>query len=116
MKKKICRRCGDEKKLSAFRTRPSGFTLNQCRQCENEMGKERRLKKLNAEPTIITVTTKRGKMVEASVTPIEGGCMVTSPNTDKVLYFNSTIDRDTARVAFSAFAEVVRTGMKFQKL
>lgn len=112
MEKKVCKRCGDDLELKMFRTRPNGFTLNQCRKCEGELAKERRLKK--SEPKFISVTTKSGKLVEASINPIVGGRMASSPNSDKVLYFNPTVNRDTARVAFSAFANVQRTGIIFK--
>lgn len=114
METKICRRCEKEKELDKFRLRPTGFRLNQCRECENEMNKERRLKK--KQPQIMKVTTKRGKEVMCSVTPIEGGKKISSPQTDKVLYFENTIDRDTARVAFAAYADITRTGMSYEKV
>jgi hypothetical protein len=117
--KKVCKRCGVEKNIKMFRTRSFGFTLNQCRQCEGELNKERRLKKQTTvveEPQVITITTKSGKTVEASLKPIEGGRMTTSPKTDKVLYFNTTVSRDAARLAFSTFAEIERTGINFQKV
>jgi hypothetical protein len=109
--KKVCRRCGFEKPIEEFRKRPSGFILNQCKSCESELGAERRKSKTT---TIISITTKSGKLVEASMKQIEGGRKATSPNTDKVLYFNSNVDRDTARIAFSAYAEVPRTGIQYQ--
>jgi hypothetical protein len=111
---KVCKRCGENKKIEMFRTRPNGFTLNQCRKCEGEMNKERRVKALAAVPAFITVTTKSGKTVPASVNPIVGGFVASSPNTDKILYFNQDTNRDTARIAFSAFANVPRTGIKYQ--
>ena len=116
--KKVCKRCGNEKDIKEFRTRPFGFTLNQCRQCEGELAKERRLKKqaTAVEESQVLITSKSGKVVEASTTPIEGGRMTTSPNTDKVLYFNTTVSRDAARLAFSTFAEISRTGIKFEKV
>ena len=110
---KICRRCGKSKDISMFRARPKGFILNQCRACESELGKVRRLAKVGVSP-FVTITTKSGKAVEASTNLIAGGRMTTSPNTDKVLYFGSNIDRDTARVAFSAYANVSRTGITFK--
>lgn len=111
---KVCRRCGEEKDLMAFRTRPTGFTLNQCRKCENEMNKERRSKK--QKPQFLIVTTKRGKEIQASTTPIKGGRVTLSPNTEKVLYFNESVSRDDARLALSTYADVPRTGISFQKV
>ena len=112
--KKVCKRCGIEKEIEKFRTRPSGFTLNQCRECESELGKERRAKK--TEPQVLTIVSKSGKSVNASVARIVGGRMTTSPNTDKVLYFDPTVSRDDARLAFSTFAGITRTGINFQKV
>jgi hypothetical protein len=107
---KVCKRCGVVKGIEMFRTRPNGFTLNQCRKCEAELGKERRVKKI--QPEVLSVTTKSGKEIEASLSPITGGRKATSPNTDKVLYFNPNVGRDAIRVAFSSFANVPRTGIK----
>ena len=112
---KVCRRCGFDKPIEEFRKRPSGFILNQCKTCESELGAERRKSK-TPQTTIISITTKSGKLVEASMKQIEGGRKATSPNTDKVLYFNSNVDRDTARVAFSAYANVPRTGIQYQSV
>lgn len=114
METKICKRCGEEKPLSDFRTRPFGFTLNQCRKCESEMNKARRAKPVVTE--VITITSKSGKVVTASTTPIPGGRMTTSPLTNKILYFEPTVTRDEARVAFSTFANIDRTGIKFEKV
>ena len=108
---KVCRRCGKNKPIEEFRKRPSGFVLNQCKTCESELGAARRESKTI---TVISITTKSGKLVEASMKQIEGGRKTTSPNTDKVLYFNSDVDRDTARIAFSAYADVPRTGIQYQ--
>ena len=112
---KICRRCGNSKDISMFRARPKGFILNQCRACESDLGKARRLTRVGVSP-FVSITTKSGRAVEASTNQIAGGRMTTSPNTDKVLYFGANIDRDTARIAFSAFANVPRTGITFQKV
>lgn len=115
---KVCRRCGTLKPIEMFRKRVSGFILNQCKPCEKEMSTARRVKTTvpATEPALITVKTKSGALVEASVNPIVGGRMTTSPLTDKVLYFDSTVTRDTARVAFSAFAEIPRTGINFKSV
>ena len=115
---KECRRCHIEKPIEDFRTRPSGFTLHQCRKCEGEMGKERRAKKVagDLEQEVLSIISKSGKTVLASIVPIVGGRITTSPLTDKVLYFNPTVTRDEARVAFSTFAGVTRTGIKFEKV
>ena len=111
---KKCTRCKKDKELDEFRLRPTGFRLNQCRECENEMNKERRLKK--QKPQVLVVKTKRGQEVMCSVTPIEGGRKISSPETDKVLYFENTVSRDTARVAFAAYAGISRTGMSYEKV
>lgn len=110
---KVCRRCGFNKPIKDFRKRTSGFILNQCKSCESELGAARRAPK-TPQTTIISIVTKSGKLVEASMKQIEGGRKATSPNTDKVLFFNSNVDRDTARIAFSAYAEVPRTGIQYQ--
>lgn len=114
VEEKECRRCHKVKLIEEFRTRPSGFTLNQCRECEGELGKERREKK--RVPEVLTIVSKSGKSVNASVTRIVGGRITSSPLTDKVLYFEPTVSRDEARVAFSTFAEITRTGIKFEKV
>ena len=114
VERKECRRCHIEKDIKEFRTRPSGFTLHQCRKCEGEMGKERREAK--RVPEVFAVVSKSGKSVNASVTRIVGGRMTSSPLTEKVLYFEPTVSRDDARLAFSTFANVSRTGVKFEKV
>jgi len=116
--KKVCKRCGRELDIENFRPRVSGFILNQCRDCEKELSTARRMaKKLAAAaPEIVKVTTKSGKIVEASINPILGGRKASSPNTEKVLYFPSDITRDTARVAFSVFADVPRTGIQYERV
>jgi hypothetical protein len=96
-----------------FRARPNGFILNQCKPCESELGKSRRLSKDNTSP-IINITTKSGKVVEASTKQIPGGRMTISPNTDKVLYFPPNVNRDAARMAFSSYANIPRTGITYQ--
>lgn len=110
---KECRRCHKVKLIEEFRTRPSGFTLNQCKECEGDLGKIRRMLKAGISP-VISITTKSGKVVEASILPIAGGRMTTSPLTEKILYFNPNVNRDTARVAFSAYANVTRTGINYK--
>jgi len=114
MKTKECRRCKKDKPISEFRSRPNGFTLNQCKTCESEMGKERRMKKV--KPQMITITSKSGLVIEASTSPIPGGRLTTSPKTNKILYFDPIVTRDHARVAFSTYAEIERTGIKFEKV
>jgi hypothetical protein len=111
---KTCKKCKKDKPIAEFRTRPNGFTLNQCKACESAMGKERKLKKRN--PQMITITSKSGLVIEASTTPIPGGRVTTSPKTNVSLYFNPSVSRDAARVAFSTFAKVDRTGIKFEKV
>lgn len=111
---KECRRCHTVKLIEEFRTRPSGFTLNQCRECEGELGKIRRLAKKAAVSPVITITTKSGLTIEASTIPVAGGRKTVSPLTDKVLYFSPDVNRDKARLAFSTFANVVRTGISYQ--
>lgn len=113
-KSKVCRRCETEKKIKEFRVRTSGFILNQCKECESELGRIRRAKKTT--PEVLVITTKRGKEIEASLNEIVGGNVASSPLTDKVLYFGSDVNRDTARVALSTYAEVSRTGIKFEKV
>jgi len=108
---KECRRCHKVLPISKFRTRTSGFILNQCRECESELGASRRKPVVSH---IVEITTKSGKVVQASMQPIAGGRMTTSPLTDKILYFDANVSRDVARVAFSAYADVVRTGISYQ--
>ena len=114
LEEKECRRCHNVKKIEEFRSRPNGFTLNQCRECESELGSIRREDKKTQVSPIVEITTKSGKVVQASMQPIVGGRMTTSPLTDKVLYFDANVSRDVARVAFSAYADVVRTGISYQ--
>lgn len=118
VKTKPCTRCKRVLELEKFRTRPSGFTLNQCRECESAMGKARReAAKGNVVPAVsqtVTVTTKSGLTIEASLIPINGGRKASSPNTDKVLYFTSEVSRDAARLALSNYANIVRTGITYQ--
>lgn len=115
---KVCRRCGIPKPIDQFRPRASGFILNQCRTCEGDMNKARRITKLTLAKaevsSVVTITTKSGLVIEASTIPITGGRKTTSPLTDKVLYFSPEVNRDKARVAFSTFANVVRTGITYQ--
>jgi hypothetical protein len=117
---KECTRCKKTKPIEEFRQRSFGFILNQCKECEGEMNKARRLAKIEAAKveatSIITITTKSGMVIEASTKPITGGRKTTSPLTDKVLYFAPDVNRDKARVAFSTFANVVRTGISYQPI
>lgn len=114
MKTKVCKRCKEDKPMKDFRTRPNGFTLNQCKKCESELGKERRMKK--TKPQMITITSKSGMVIEAFTSPVKGGRITTSPKTNKVLYFGGEVTRDAARVAFSNYANIERTGIKFEKV
>jgi len=52
---KVCTVCGTNKPIDDFRTHKSGFNLNQCRQCEREMAKNRMEEKRNNT----TNTTKK---------------------------------------------------------
>jgi len=113
---KECRRCHVTKPIDQFRKRPHGFILNQCKDCEGELGKLRRLSKQSIESSFVSITTKSGKVVQASTQPINGGRKATSPLTEKVLYFDPTVNRDTARIAFSAYANVLRTGINFKSI
>ena len=106
---KVCRRCGETKPIEMFRARSFGFILNQCKSCEKELGKIRRESK-----NVLSITTRSGKIVKASLKPIKGGRITTSHLSDKVLYFDSSINRDLARIAFSAYADVPRTGIQFK--
>jgi hypothetical protein len=114
VKAKVCTKCGVEKEIESFRVHKKGFVLNQCKDCEKAATKARRILKAvtSGEVTLINVTTKSGKVIEASTKPIDGGRKATSDNTDKVLYFAPGVSRDTARIAFSAFAGVPTTGVK----
>lgn len=111
---KECTRCHNVKPIEEFRTRPFGFTLNQCKKCEGEMNKERAAAKKAAKAAVVTITTKSGLVIEASLKPIAGGRKAASNLTDKVLYFNPEVSRDTARLALSTYAKVVRTGITYQ--
>lgn len=110
---KECRKCHIVLPIENFRVRTSGFILNQCRGCESELGKARRVSKTEVSP-IISITTKSGLIIEACLKPIIGGRMTTSPLSDKVLYFNPDTNRDKARLAYSTYAGVVRTGISYQ--
>ena len=117
IKTKVCTKCGKELTEDQFRVHKSGFVLNQCKECEKAAATARRLaKKATATvvevPETLTITTKSGKKIEASTKPIAGGRKATSVKTDKVLYFAPGVSRDTARIAFSAFAEVPTTGIQ----
>jgi hypothetical protein len=118
VKEKVCRRCKDNKKIEEFRTRPNGFTLNQCKKCEGELTRERRNKKKgkNIVNEVLSIISKNGKSILASIVPIVGGRFTISPNTTKVLYFDPSISRDDARLAFSTFAGISRTGINFIKV
>jgi hypothetical protein len=113
---KVCRRCGKELDIEMFRPRVSGFILNQCKACEKELSTARRMAKKLTAAGIVTITTKSGKVVEASTQPIVGGRKASSPSTDKVLYFKSDTNRDAARAAFGVFADVPRTGILYQSV
>ncbi len=53
LEEKECRRCHAVKKIEEFRTRPNGFTLNQCKECESELGTIRRVaKKTQVSPIV----------------------------------------------------------------
>ena len=114
VKEKECRRCHNVKPIEEFRPRTSGFILNQCRTCEGEMNKERAAAKKAAASPIVNITTKSGLIVQASTLPIAGGRKAASPNSDKVLYFAPDVNRDKARLAYSVYANVVRTGITYQ--
>lgn len=111
---KECRRCHKVKPIEDFRKRPFGFTLNQCKECESEMNKARAAAKKAANSPIISITTKSGLVVQASTLPIAGGRKAASPLSDKVLYFGPDVNRDKARLAYSVYANVVRTGITYQ--
>jgi hypothetical protein len=111
---KICTKCGTDKPIADFRTHKSGFILNQCRQCEKDIAKQRIVNKSvkkNAETvsSLITITTKKGKVFEASLTPIKGGRKASVA--DKVLYFKEGTTRDEARAGFSVYYSVPQTGI-----
>ena len=114
VKSKFCTKCKIEHKIENFRVHKSGFVLNQCKDCEKAATKARRTSAIAKVviSEILKVTTKSGKTIEASTAPIAGGRKATSPNTDKVLYFAPGVNRDTARIAFSAFANVPTTGIQ----
>jgi hypothetical protein len=114
VKAKVCTKCGKELEIENFRLHKSGFVLNQCKECEKEATKARRLAKAStpAPVTVVTVVTKSGKEIEASTKPLAGGRKASSPLSNKVLYFASGVTRDTARIAFSAFAGVPTTGIQ----
>ena len=108
---KVCRKCDELKPIGEFRTRTSGFILNQCKDCEKELIKARRTKVVF--PSLINITTKSGKVIVASIEVIPGGRITTSDKTEKVLYFDKSVNRDTARLAFSTYANIDRTGITY---
>lgn len=114
VKEKECRRCHKVKPIEDFRKRSFGFILNQCKECESEMNKSRAAAKKAATSPIISITTKSGIVVQASTLPIAGGRKAASPLSDKVLYFAPDVNRDKARLAYSVYANVVRTGITYQ--
>lgn len=104
---KTCTKCGRELSIENFRTHKTGFVLNQCKECEREASKAR-AKKSNKS---FEVKTTSGVAYKASTSPIPGGRKVTSPKTDKVLYLEGSVNRDTARNLFANWAKVPYTGI-----
>ena len=112
---KICTKCGKDKSIAEYRTHKSGFILNQCRQCEKDIAKKRIEDKKGKTATatvsssLFSITTKKGKVFEASLKPIKGYRKASAG--EKVLYFKQAT-RDEARSAFSAHFSVPPTGIK----
>lgn len=115
---KVCKICGQDKPIAEYRTHKSGFILNQCRQCEKDIAKKR-IEDKKGKPTtataavlsaLFTITTKKGKVFEASLEPIKGGRKAFEG--EKVLYFKEGTTRDEARAAFSVHFSVPPTGIK----
>lgn len=105
--KKVCNRCGKELPLSEFRTHgPSGYVLNQCKECERKAATARRQKKTG----VFEVKTKSGVAYQASLTSVPGSRRVSSPRTDKVLFVLGA-NRDQARSVFANYANVPYTGI-----
>ena len=113
---KVCTKCNVEKPISDFRIHgKSLFILNQCRSCEKEIALARaRAKKGNSAPTTpvtttFTITTKKGKVFQASLEPTPGSRKAT--NGENVLYFPVGTTRDEARSAFAIHFNCPMTGI-----
>ena len=104
---KVCTKCGTEQPIENFRVHKTGFRLNQCKECEREASKARAKKSTKT----FEVKTSAGVAYKASLSSIPGGRKVTSPNTDKVLYLEGSVNRDTARNLFANWAKVPYTGI-----
>ncbi len=110
---KVCKVCGKDLPIEAFRLHKNGYRLGKCYECEKASWKHRNKKKdtTEAASTLFPVTTKAGQTFNVSSTPIKGGRKVVSSATDKVLYTTPEVTRDQARAIFQAYANVPRTGI-----
>lgn len=70
---KVCTECGINKPINDFRTHKNGFILNQCRQCERDMSKKKRIedkrsKDVTERSTFYSSTSTIGKSVPFTIT------------------------------------------------
>lgn len=108
-KTKKCTKCGRELPVENFRThKPTGFVLNQCKDCEREASRNRAKSNKNTGTTTVEV---KGVNYTVSNSPIPGGRKLSSPNTDQVVYVAKGIGRDLARAIFVKVARVPYTGV-----
>ena len=120
IKEMVCSKTGVKHPISNFRVHAKGYYLSYSKTWEQDEAKRRReLKKGNVskpEVAVITITTAKGKVFEASKTPIVGGRKAESEGTDIVLYFKEDVTRDQVRSAFKAHTGVPMTGIKAGKV
>lgn len=113
-----CSKTGEVLPISEFRVHAKGYYLSYCKAWEKAKAKRRRDAKAGktVEKAVITITTPKGKVFEASKTPIIGGRKAESDKTDVILYFGEGVTRDEVRSAFRAHTGVPMTGIKAGKV
>ncbi len=118
-----CSKTGKTLPLSEFRIHSKGYYLSYCKEWEKAEAKRRReakkgkeVKTAKPEVALVTITTPKGRVFEASKTPIEGGRKAEHEKADIVLYFSEDVSRDEARSAFRAHTGVPMTGIKAGKV
>lgn len=120
IKEMVCSKTGKKLAISEFRVHAKGYYLSYSKQWEKDEAKRKRALKKGVvskpEVAVVTITTAKGKVFEASKTPIVGGRKAESPKTDIVLYFKESVSRDEVRSAFRAHTGVPMTGIKAGKV
>jgi hypothetical protein len=109
---KTCNRCPEgtgPQPIANFRIHKSGYVLGQCKACEREASKSRRVTK--GTPSTFEVSTPSGKTFKASLTPVTGSRKVTHEGTTKVIYVLGA-SRDEVRSVFAKYANVSRNRVK----